>query len=172
MTEEEKLEQERLEQERLANEDIKQKAIDDLKAKLDQSVDPTEHAKLKADYKKLMDDYVNRRPAPKKDEEKKLRPALEIAKELSAIQSGDITNRDYVEKSLEYRNSHINEFGTDPFVDFASDGPGQANDDTNEVANTLQKLLDENKSPVDFRIKLNSILKDDRTLVSKLNKRK
>jgi hypothetical protein len=166
MTEEERLEQEKLEQE-----DIKQKAIDDLKEKLDKAVDPAEHAKLKADYKKLMDDYVNRRPAPKK-EEIKSRPVAEIAKELSKIESGDITNREYVAKSLEYRNAHIKEYGTDPFTNFGQEGAGSSTKDTIDVADTLQKLLDENQSPVDFRIKLNSVLKDDQTLISKLRKRK
>lgn len=172
MTEEEKIEQERLaEEKRLADEDEKNKIIIELKEKLDQAIDPKEHAKLKADYKKAMDDFVNRRPAPVK-KEIKLRPAKEIAKELASIQGGGITNRDYVAKSLEYRKSHIKEFGTDPFSDFGQNGPGMETDDTREVASVLQTLLDENESPVDFRIKLNSVLADDLTLISKLRKRK
>jgi hypothetical protein len=173
MTEEEKkaLELEEAEKKRLADEDIKQKAIDDLKEKLDKAVDPEEHAKLKADYKKLMDDYVNKRPVIEK-QKKQTRPVAEIALELKNIQSGDISNREYIKKSLEYREAHIKEFGTDPWTNFSPEGSEKATKDTNRIAESLQILVDENDSPVDFRIKMNSVLKDDQGLLRKLNKRK
>jgi len=174
MTEEERLaleEKTRLEEEkRLAEENINLKAIDELKAKLDKAVDPVEHAKLKADYKALMTEFTNRRPAPKV-EEKVLRPVLEIANELKHIESGDISNRDYIVKSLEYREAHIKEFGTDPWTNFSSEGPEESTPDTVKVASILQTLIEENESPVDFRIKLNSILKDDPKLMQALNKK-
>ena len=174
MTEEERLELEektRLEEEqRLAEENINLKAIEDLKAKLDKAVDPIEHAKLKADYKALMTEYTNRRPA-QKVEEVKLRPVIEIAKELQNIESGDISNREYIVKSLEYREAHLKEFGTDPWTNFSSEGAEEATADTKEVAKVLQDLVNENESAVDFRIKLNSVLKDDPKLIQALNKK-
>ena len=144
--------------------------INDLKAKMDTMVDPAEYKKLQAQHKKLMDDFVNRRPAPKV-QEVKVRPAKEVAQELSKVKNGDITNRDYVAKTLEYREAHIHEFGTDPFTDFGSNGPNQPTEETKSVAQTLKTLLDENPSPVDFRIKLNSVLQDDAQLLAKLRKR-
>jgi hypothetical protein len=154
----------------LTTEELQLQTIDELKTKMDTMVDPEEYKKLQGQYKKLMDDYVNRRPAPKV-ETKVLRSTKEIAKEIAHIKSGDITNRDYVEKTLEYREAHLHEFGTDPFADFSSNGAGKPTDDTVEVANTLKTLLDENPSPVDFRIKLNSVLQDDSQLIAKLRRR-
>jgi len=162
-------EQKKLDQ--LSIEQIQLAKIEEMKTKMDSMVEGAEYNKLKTEYSKALNELVNRRPVVKKVE-KVLRPVKEIAKELSSIQSGDITNRDYIEKSLEYRTAHISEFGTDPFSDFGQNGPGVSTDDTKEVASVLQTLLDENPSPVDFRIKLNSVLKDDQTLIKKLRKRK
>jgi hypothetical protein len=145
--------------------------INELKTKMEnEMISKEDYKKLQAQHKKLMDDYVNRRPVPQV-QVKPIRKTKEVASELAKIKNGDITNREYVQKTLEYRNAHIHEFGTDPFTDFSQKGPGTATDDTNEVATTLQTLLDENQSPVDFRIKLNSILEDDQQLMAKMRKR-
>jgi len=151
-------------------EELQLQQIEEMKLKMESMVDPEEFKKLQLQYKKLLDDYVNKRPVPK-TEQPTIRPTKEIAKEFQSIQNGDITNRDYVAKALEYRKAHINEFGKDPFSDFGQQGSGVSTEDTNEVATVLQTLLDENPSPVDFRIKLNSVLKDDPQLVAKLRKR-
>lgn len=144
--------------------------IQELKDKMDQMIDPEEHKKLQAQHKKLMNEYVNRRPVVKK-EEKTIRKASEVGQEITKIKNADITNRDYIAKAIEYRNAHIHEFGTDPFTDFGPNGPNKPTEETNMVAQTFQTLLDENPSPVDFRIKLNSILQDDPQLLAKLRKR-
>jgi hypothetical protein len=144
--------------------------IAELKTKMESMIDPEEYKKLQAQHKKLLDDYVNRRPAPK-EETRTQRSTKEIAIELAKVKNGDITNRDYIAKALEYRNAHMHEFGTDPFSDFGSVGPSNANEDTTSVAKVLQTLLDENPSPVDFRIKLNSVLEDDPQLKAKLRNR-
>ena len=175
MTEEEKKALELAEQKKLDDEktikDLQLEKIEEMKLEMETMVNPEKYAKLKKEYKTLMDDYVNKRPVPK-EKEIKFRPTKEIAKELGSIESGDISNRAYVAKSLEYRNAHIAEFGTDPFADFGQEGAGSSTDDTKQVADVLQKLLDENKSPEDFRLKLHSVLKDDQTLIKKLRKRK
>ena len=144
--------------------------INELKTKMDTMVDPAEYKKLQTQHKKLMDDFVNRRP-PIVKKEVVIRPTKEVAQELSKIKNGDITNRDYIAKTLEYREAHIHEFGTDPFTDFGTNGPNQPTEETKTVASTLKTLLDENPSPVDFRIKLNSVLQDDAQLLAKLRKR-
>lgn len=172
MTDEEKrIEAERLaEIERLKNEDIKQETINNLKKKLDAAVDPKVHAQLKKEYKDLMADFVDNRPAPK-TKEIKHRPAVEIANELRKINDGDINNRDYIVKSLEYRESYINEFGTDPWTDFSVTGSAEATAKTKKVATVLQTLIDENESPVEFRMKLESVLKDDANVISIIKQR-
>jgi predicted CopG family antitoxin len=145
--------------------------IEDLKNQMQNNMISKEvYDKLLKDHKKLLDDYVNRRPAPKV-EVKETRKASEVAKELIKVKNRDITNRDYIAKTLEYREAHLKEFGTDPFTDFGQNGPQKPTDDTNMVASTLKTLLDENPSPVDFRIKLNSVLQDDPQLMAKLRKR-
>jgi len=151
-------------------EELQLEQIESLKTQMNNMVDPAKFKELQDQYKKLLNDYVNKRPAPAQQPQT-IRPAKELAKEFQAIKNGDISNRDYIVKALEYRKSYINEFGTDPFSDFGSHGSGQPTSDTEEVAEKLQKLLDENQSPVDFRIKMNSILQDDPQLMSKLRKR-
>ena len=145
--------------------------IADLKKQMDENmISKEDYDKLLKEHKKLLNDYVNRRPAPKV-EDKETRKASEVAKELIKIKNRDITNRDYIAKTLEYREAHLKEFGTDPFTDFGQNGPQKPTEDTNMVATTLKTLLDENPSPVDFRIKLNSVLQDDPQLMAKLRKR-
>lgn len=158
-------------QQEQTTEDMYLEQINELKAKMDNDmISKEEHMKLKAQHKKLMDDFVNRRPVVKK-EENVVRPTKEVAQEIVKIKNADISNREYIAKTMEYRKSHIHEFGTDPFTDFGSDGPSKPTEETNMVANVLQTLLDENPSPVDFRIKLNSVLQDDPQLLAKLRKR-
>lgn len=145
--------------------------IADLKKQMDENmISKEDYDKLLKEHKKLLNDYVNRRPAPQV-EVKETRKASEVAKELIKIKNRDITNREYISKALEYRESHIKEYGTDPFTDFGQNGPQKPTDDTNMVASTLKALLEENPSPVDFRIKLNSVLQDDPQLMAKLRKR-
>lgn len=151
-------------------EELQLEQIESLKTQMNNMVDPAKFTELQKQYKKLLDDYVNKRPAPT-NQAPATRPAKELAKEFQSIKDGDISNRDYIAKALEYRKAYINEFGTDPFTDFGSHGSGQPTADTEEVAEKLQRLLDENESPVDFRIKMNSILQDDPQLLSKLRKR-
>ena len=145
--------------------------IADLKKQMDENmISKEDYDKLLKEHKKLLNDYVNRRPAPQV-EVKETRKASEVAKELIKIKNRDITNREYIAKSLEYREAHIKEYGTDPFTDFGQNGPQKPTEDTNKVASTLKALLEENPSPVDFRIKLNSVLQDDPQLMAKLRKR-
>ena len=152
-------------------EELQLEQIESLKKQMDNMVDPAKYAELQKQYKKLLDDYVNKRPAPI-PQAPVTRPTREIAKEFQNIKNSDITNRDYIVKSLEYRDAYIAEFGTDPFTDFGSSGSGEKNADTEEVAGKLKKLLDENESAVSFRIAMNEILKDDPQLIAMIKQRK
>lgn len=143
--------------------------IDQLSEQLSTMVNPEEYSKLKLEYDKLLADYVSKRSA-KQPEPTQTRSAKEIANDIRKAHDGNMTNRDYIKLSLEYREAHLKEFGTDPFTDFGTNGPGKSSDDSLEVAEALQTMLDENESPVDFRIKMNQALDDDPQLLMKLKK--
>ena len=146
--------------------------IERLMAELDQRVDAKKYKELETKYKKLLSDYTSRRPAPKKVEKPKLRPASEIAKEFQSIEHGSVSNRAYIEKVLEYRNSHLSEFGTDPFTDFGAGGPGEPNAKTEKVAKGLKFLLDTYESDSLFNGQLQEFMKDDLQLLRKLATKK
>lgn len=142
----------------------------ELKEKMDsEMVSKTEYDKLQKEHSKLLDEYINRRPAPQK-QEVKLRRAGDIANDLRNVDSS-VSNRDYIELSLEYRDAFLRETGKDPFTDFTMSGPSAPNEDSVEVATVLRTLLDENKNPVHFRNSLNSVLEDDSILMAKLRNR-
>ena len=94
-----------------------------------------------------MDDFVNRRPAIVK-KEVVIRPTKEVAEELSKIKNGDITNRDYIAKTLEYRKHTsmslelIHSQILEPMV--------QINPLKKQKQLQAKTLLDENPSPVDL----------------------
>ena len=55
--------------------------IEELKQKMDAMIDPEEHAKLQEEHDKLLNDYINKRPTPKKEVIEYRKPA-EIAGEM------------------------------------------------------------------------------------------
>lgn len=152
-------------------EELQLDQIEQLKQKMEKMVDPTEHAKLKEQYERLLNDYVNKRPAPQA-EKPVIRPVKEVAKALASVRDGDISNRDYIKLALEYREAYMAQFGTDPFTDFGAHGSGEPTADSEEVAEKLKKLLDDNETPVGFRIAMNESLRDDPQLAAMINKRK
>jgi len=145
--------------------------IEEMKAKMDNMVDPEEFKKLEAKYNKLLNEYVNKRPAPKKEVDE-TRPAADIAKEIAHIGDTVVTNREYIAKSLEYRQTHIKEFGTDPWTDYGTTGPSQPTAQTKKVADVLQSLVDNNPDPSSFRVAFDAAVKDNKQLLSKLKRRK
>lgn len=145
--------------------------IQRLMDELDQKVDAEKYEELERKYKKLLSDYTSRRPAPKKKQET-LRPAAEIAKEFVSIEHGDVSNRDYIKMALEYRKSHISQFGTDPFTDFGAGGPGEPTAKTKRIADSLQNLVDTYQSDSLFNAQLQELLKDDVQLLRQLRNRK
>jgi len=152
-------------------EELQLEQIEQLKQKMEKMIEPEEFKKLKGQYDTLLNDYVNKRPAPEPKPQTS-RPVKEIAKEIIGIKDGDISNRDYIVKVLEYRTAYMEQYGTDPFTDFGAHGSGEATNDSEEVALKLQKLIDNNETPVAFRIAMNDMLKDDPQLVALLAKKK
>jgi len=147
-------------------EQIQLEQIESLKTQMSAMVDPEEYKKLKSQYETLLNDYVNKRTPPK-IEPPKVRPTKEVAAELSKIKSGDVANRDYIAKALEYRTAFLREYGKDPFSD-----NGQPNPETEEVVTKLQVLLDQYQNASDFRHHLNELLQDDPQTLAKLRKKR
>jgi len=146
--------------------------IANLKLKMDSMIDPVKFAELQAEYDELMRIYTTERPAPKVVIPVTLRKASVIANELRAIKDGDMTNRDYIKLSLEYRKAYMSELGKDPWTDFSVTGSAEATDKTQNIADALQSLVDENPSNVEFRMKLESVLRDDPKVIAVLRTRK
>jgi len=142
--------------------------IEALKMQMESMVPGPEHDKLKAEHKKLLEDYVNRRPQVVKAEVIEPRSAKELSEHLS--QKSNLTNRDYWEKTLAYRDAFIKEFGRDPF----NNPTGDQSDALAavEVADTIRELLNEYEEPTEFRIKMNTILKDDPAVLAKVRSSK
>lgn len=136
--------------------------IEQLKQKLDNSVSKDEYQKAIEENKKLLNDMVNRRPAPKSEE---LKPARDYARELS--DSSHMSNRKFIETSVKYRDAYMAETGRDPWSD-----NGEPTAETTKVAETFKTLLEENTDNFSFRNKLHAIMRDDTNLLAKLKSNK
>ena len=87
--------------------------IAELKNKLDnETVALDEYNKVRADNKRLMENYING-VKQKKDEEVPEESIEDLAKD---IQSGTLNNLDYWTKSLKYRDSYKEKYGVDPWL--------------------------------------------------------
>lgn len=144
--------------------------IEALMEKVDVMVDPDQYAELETKYKKLLKDYTERRPAPKKKETKVLRPVAEYAEELSRIGNDDasepmnVTNRNYIQLSVDYRDAYIKETGNDPWTDDASAPTEQ----TKKIATVYKQLLKDFESPIEFSRQLTDLMTDDKKLLRAL----
>lgn len=141
--------------------------IEDLKSKMDNDmISKEEYDKLLSDHKKLLNDSINKRPIVKPVENTKT--AEELSK--TFVNENNLTNREYVKKLLDYRTAYMNEFRKDPF-----DNPvGEYSDPQKAemVANEFKELLDNYTDDTEFRIKLNTLLKDDPSIRASINRQR
>ena len=108
---------------------------------------------------------INNRPAPKV---KELDDPEVYAKRLQAVSSNkSMTNREYLENSVNFRKATINKYGVDPWSD-----KGVATEDTEEVAQAIETPLNEYEHDDEFNFRLNSVLKDDPNLLRKLREQR
>lgn len=152
-------------------EDIHLKTIEELTAKMNEEmISKEDYQKLQEQYKNLMKEFTTRRPTvdPKPVVTRK---PIEVAKELIKIKGNDITNREYIEKALEYRNAVLKNTGKDVFTDFGAHGPTEPNDNSSKVATFFEQLLNDHQDPTSFRIAYDAQVKDDPVLVNLLAKR-
>jgi len=144
--------------------------IEALMAKLDVSVEPEKYNELETKYKKLLKDYTERRPAPIVKPKDDLRPVAEYAAELSRIGNDDasepidVTNRAYVQLSVNYRDAYLKETGKDPWTD----DTGEPTPQTEKIAKVYKGLLKDFESPIRFSRELNDLMRDDNKLLQAL----
>lgn len=148
----------------LTVEELQLKTIEEMKEKMDAMIDPVEFQKLKTSYDKLLNDYINKRPTPKTDVQEKQKSAKELASILlKANNQNQMSNRDYVKTSLEYREAMIREHNIDPFADKDSKP-----EEIKEVVSALSSIVEESKDDLDFRHLYDKTFKDDPMLIAKI----
>ena len=148
----------------LSVEELQLKTIEEMKEKMDSMIDPVEYQKLKSSYDKLLNDYINKRPTPKVDVQEKPKSAKELSSILlKANNQNQLSNRDYVKASLEYREAMIREHNIDPFMDKDSKP-----EEVKEVVTALSSIVEESKDDLDFRHLYDKTFKDDPMLLAKI----
>lgn len=83
------------------------------------SVPKSEYAKLKEENKKLLDSIINGADLPDSMKRQNEAPEVDIdglRKELYGSKDNEMTNLEYIQKTLELRNAIIEQGGEDPFV--------------------------------------------------------
>lgn len=109
---------------------------------------------------------VNFRPAPVDVVLEEPRVYAKKLKELGG--NNPVTNREFLDTSIKFRESTLLKYGKDVWSD-----NGQPTSTTKAVASTIQSLLDECPTDEEFRYKLNMALQDDPNVVKLLaSKRK
>jgi pyruvate/oxaloacetate carboxyltransferase len=158
-----------MEQEVKTVEQINLEKLEEMKQQMENMVSGEEYNKIKAEYEKLLNEYINKRPAPKEEIVKPRNPR-EIINDINNAK----LNRDYISKVLEYRDAVLQETGKDVFADVSTTGLGNPTPDTEEVANALQSLLESTDSPAEFNFRLEQMLVDDAAVIAsiKANKNK
>lgn len=139
--------------------------INELKSKMDSMVDPEEYKKLKQQYETLLNDYVNKRPVNQPKVEK-LNPK-DYADRLLQATGDNMTNREYWDNALKYRDAVLEQRGIDVFGH-----NGEESKDSQEVANIVKQLLNESQNDTDFRIRMENTLKDDPAVLQALRAKK
>lgn len=146
-------------------EEIQAERIAELEEQVANGADPEELRKAKDAYKNLLKQSVDRRQV--KEDKVERRAAAVVAGELAKISDGDVTNREYLEKSLEYRDSFLKETGRDPWTD----GAGEETPKTKFIAETIRGLLKDNESPLAFNAQFNDLLRDDPAVIRALREK-
>ncbi len=108
---------------------------------------------------------INFRPAP----EAVLLDAPEVyAKKLKELGANKpVTNREFIDTSVKFRQSTINKYGKDVWSD-----NGEQTPTTKAIAKNFQALLDECPTDEEFRYKLNMSMQDDANVVKLLASKK
>jgi iron-sulfur cluster repair protein YtfE (RIC family) len=154
-------------------ENLELQKIEELLAKIDKMVEPEKYAEMEQKYNTVLNDYINRRPVPEKEKDT-LKPVAEYAAQLSRIGNDDskepidVTNRDYIQLSVNYRDAYLKETGKDPWTDDTGEPTAQ----TKKVSEVYKQLLKDHPGATDFRRALTDIMVDDPKLLKSLKNKK
>lgn len=135
--------------------------IERMKREMENMVPKEDYSKVIDEHKKLTEDYINKRD-PVKKPEAKLESASFYAEKL--IKNKFRNNKEFIETSLNYRDSFIKETGKDPWGD-----NGVTSEDTVEVYNHLKSLSEDIESPTEFNFRLGDSLADDPALTKAIS---
>ena len=94
--------------------------IEAIKEMKQNTVPKSDYAKLKEENKRLLDSIINGAELPeemKHREEKQKVDIQALRNELYGNKNNEMTNLEYIQKTLELRNAIIEQGGDDPFVD-------------------------------------------------------
>ena len=135
-----------------------------LKAKMDVMVDPDKYKELEAQHKKLLDEYVNKRPAPitEKPHVTTKEDVDNLSRQLARC-SKDVTNREYIELALKHRQAVLDVYDKDPFG-----MNGQKSAEAEQAASFYKQVLEESSTPIQFRMLMEQYVKDDPVVIQKI----
>lgn len=94
--------------------------IEAIKEMKQNTVPKSDYAKLKEENKRLLDSIINGAELPedmKQSKEKQKVDIQALRNELYGNKNNEMTNLEYIQKTLELRNAIIEQGGDDPFVD-------------------------------------------------------
>lgn len=158
MTQEEK---QQLEQGTNAPSDTEQDALELLRKQKENSVSREDYDKLRADNKRLMENFLNGDNQGQAKEEPKMRTAKEVYDEM--YNGKEKTNLRFIELACEYRDAYKKETGIDCFVGASHDiTPTQEDYDMAENSYKVYKECIEkaNGDPQRFTAELQLRMKD------------
>lgn len=121
--------------------------IEAIKEMKQNTVPKSDYAKLKEENKRLLDSIINGAELPedmKQSKEKQTTDIQALRNELYGNKNNEMTNLEYIQKTLELRNAIIEQGGDDPFVDKGHNvNPTREDYETAEmVAQIYQECLD------------------------------
>lgn len=144
---------EELENQDLQQEDSSQMYIDEIKNLKKNSVSREEYNKILEENRNLLHSLVEGQPVEQSTEEAPKVDVNGLRKELYT-EDNNMTNLEYIDKTLKLRKAIIDEGGQDPFLDFGEKAHVTASEieAANRVAEALQEMVDAAEGdPVAFR---------------------
>ena len=155
------------EQERIESENENNDYIEAIKQLKENSVSKEQYEKVKEDNKKLLNAVLNGQTVEqeqKKESVEELQNDLRtLKKDLANAQESGMSNLEYVDKALKYRDKALALVLMDPFVPNSPLGPDDNDFQTaQKVADRLKEIVDQSEgNPAVFRNLFEQLVRDD-----------